>query len=164
MNNFKIDIQLKNINIKNFEDLHELSCPIALYLNEINITENKGKNTTYLEDVPLYLISSLLLAIPELKAGYPHKYIFFNSPFSINFIPRGSTIEITPCWIEELEELNSQSEFYKKATPVNFKDFAAEVINTAQTFFNLLESKLENDELKFLKELKESIIEAQKHV
>lgn len=164
MKKIKIELNLKNLKAAAFEELQEFYCPIAIYLNEINITENKQENTENLNDIPLYLISSLLLAIPELKEGYSHKYIFFDNPFCLDFNPEGNVVEVTPSWIEDLEKLNKQSYIYKKPTALSFKELAEEIIKTSKEFFRVIEKQLKSQDLKLLKDFEESINTGQKYI
>lgn len=152
MESFKINLGYPE-NIMSPDDISSETSKISIEINGENIT--KTDSVAHIEDVAIFLISSLLNSIPDLLGGYPQKCIFYNVPFIMDLNPKKDGLEIKPAWMEESKDLNK---FIKtKSFKISYKTFCDEVLRVAISFYqNALETS-EEDLSVVMESLKEDI-------
>jgi len=150
MNDFKIDIDYSKLNVSSFNELSIMTCPIKISINGINITSNSEEKTPYVEDVPFYLILSLLNLIPDLKAGYSQKYIFFNTPICFELEPAKEIVKIKPYWTDDQEYLNSGSDIFNKEYTIDMKKYFKEILRNSDIFYEFVKKNLPQEQFELL--------------
>lgn len=152
MEEFKINVEYPE-NITSPDDISAEISKISIEINGENITKTDG--AAYIEDVAIFLISSLLNSVPDLLSGFPHKCILYNVPFTMDLNPLKDNLEIKPSWTEESKDLNK---FIKiKSFKIKYKTFIDEVLRVAIGFYqNTLENS-EEDMTIVMESLKEDI-------
>lgn len=152
MESFKINLGYPE-NIMSPDDISTETSKISIEINGENIT--KTDSAAHIEDVAIFLISSLLNSVPDLLSGYPQKCIFYNIPFTIDLNPKKDHLEIKPAWTEESKDLNK---FIKtKSFKISYKTFCDEVLRVAISFYQDALENSEEDLSIVMESLKEDI-------
>ncbi|MFH1454508.1 MAG: hypothetical protein ABIH00_11115 [Armatimonadota bacterium] len=152
MESFKINLEYPE-NIMSPDDISSEISKISIEINGENVTKNGDK--TYIEDVAIFLISSLLNSVPDILNGFPQKCIFYNLPFCLDLNPKKDHLEIKPAWSEELEEENKNLK--TKVFKLKYKTFTDEVIRIAIGFYQNTMDSTEEDLSLIMESLKEDI-------
>lgn len=152
MDSFKISVEYPE-NILTPDDLSNEASKISIEINGENITKNNGK--THIEDIAIFLISSLLNSIPDILNGFPQKCIFYNVYFSMDLNPKKDHLEIKPYWTEDLKDLNKNLK--TKVFKISYKIFIDEILKTAIGFYQTVLEGSEEDLSAVMDSLKEDI-------
>lgn len=164
MEQFKINIEKYNKPITK-EDLISRKTKISVIINDKTVTYNPETRQDFIEDIPLYFLSSLLVGLPEISKGISHKCIFYETPFSLEITPQTDLVQIIPAWENDLEHLNQASSLTKIIYELPYMVVIKEILKTASEFYdNLMNLNPGSTVIQFLAGFKEDLEKLKKDI
>lgn len=164
MEQFKISIE-KYTKPVTKETLTSKETKISIIIKDKTVTFNPEIKQNFIEDIPLYFLSSLLIGIPEISKGISHKCIFFETPFSLEFTPQANSIQILSAWEEDLDYLNEKSGVTKIIYELPSLVVIKEILRACSEFYDqVMASGPDREVIQFLAGFKEDLEKLKKDV